>query len=115
MAKRKPLSEKTRELAPILSRMRDMEEALDEISLDVPTDTPDEDPKERSRRHAREDAEARFLRAKEWAKRQNLLRVEVETPSGRLVTYGDPAAYLEAFATDEVIRARREWEREHGR
>lgn len=98
MAKRKPTSEPD-----------------DEISLDVPADTPDEDPKARSRRHAREDAEARFLRAKEWAERQNLLRVEVETPSGRLVTYGDPAAYLEAFATDEVIRARREWEREHGR
>lgn len=82
----------------------------DDINLDSSVDEPIEDPAARRRRLAQEEGEIRFQRAKAWAQEQSLLRVEVETPSGRLVTYKDPALYLEAFAAEEVRRARREWE-----
>lgn len=71
-------------------------------------DDQDETREDRAARRRRAESDARFVRAKEWAARQNLLRIEVESPSGRLVTYADPAVYLEAFATDEVLRAERD-------
>ena len=42
--------------------------------------------------------------AKEFCTLNRLLRIEVESPSGRLVTYKDPALYLEAFAEEIVYR-----------
>lgn len=53
------------------------------------------------------EAQRRFLRAREWAARQGLMRVEKTTPLGRLVVYEDPVLYLEAFATQEVELDRR--------
>lgn len=49
-----------------------------------------------------------FLRARQFCADNRLLRVEYETPSGKLVAYTDPALYLEAFALLEVQRAMRE-------
>lgn len=69
---------------------------------------PEDEPEEFvGARRRQADSLARLERAKEWAKMQGLMRVEVETPSGRLVTYADPALYLEAFATEEIRQAER--------
>ena len=71
----------------------------DEIELDEAPDPPSA--------REQEDPDAMFLRAKAWAAEQRLLRVEVDAPSGGLVTYRDPALYLEAFAAEELARAAR--------
>lgn len=83
-------------------RRRPPVDDLDDVNLD-PDDSSAPDPKAA----ARAEGERRFQRAKQWAQDQGLLRVEVESPSGRLVVYRSPAEYLEAFAAEEVDRVRR--------
>lgn len=69
-------------------------------------------PATRAAHRAQQEGEARFQRAKAWAQEQGLLRLEVESPSGRAVIYKDPALYLEAFAAEEVHRSQRQASRQ---
>jgi hypothetical protein len=81
----------------------------------------DEDPDDRETRESRRqreqreeaerEAEARLRRAREFCTVNRLLRLEVESPSGKLVTYKWPADFLEAFAADEVALDRRKRDR----
>lgn len=85
----------------------------------VPLEPEGEDETLTSRTTRREEEQARaaalmFQRAKQFCLDNRLMRVEVETPSGRLTVYKDPALFLEAFAADEVLRDRREQIRGRG-